>query len=56
MSASVYLSEAQNFIHTPLPLHSIRAYSTLIHKEKGGEGRVEKERRLDGQQFTKIPT
>jgi hypothetical protein len=48
-AASVYLSEAQNN-----PSHCIRVYSILIHTGKGRMGRVEPERRLKGQQFTKL--
>jgi len=47
----VYLSEVQNPI--PLPLaHCIRVYSILIRTGKGG--RVEPERRLEGQQIRKL--
>jgi hypothetical protein len=36
----------------PPPLtHCIRAYCILIHTGKGGAGRIEPERRLEGQQF-----
>ncbi len=46
---SVWCSEP----HTPPPpSHGIRVYSLLIHT--GGEGRVEPERRLERQQFTKL--
>jgi hypothetical protein len=54
----VYLSEAQN-PYPPPPLNTVqyyaRVYSKLIHPGKGGRGgRVEPERRLEGQQFTKL--
>jgi hypothetical protein len=45
---TVYLSEAQNPIPPLLPY-------TFIHTGKGGGGgRVEPERRVEGQQFTKL--
>ncbi len=44
---TVYLSEAQNPIPPLLPY-------TLIHTGKGGGGRVEPERKVEGQQFTKL--
>ncbi len=50
-AAGVYLSEAQNPILPDL-IHCIRAFSILIHTGKGG--RVEPERKLEGQQFTKL--
>jgi hypothetical protein len=56
-AAGVYLSEAQNPIPPPPPLtHSIRVYIILINTDKGGGGMktVESERRLEGQQFTKL--
>jgi hypothetical protein len=34
--------------------HCKRVYSILIHTGNGGEGRVQPERRLEGQQFTKL--
>jgi hypothetical protein len=43
--------------HTPPPpyTHCIRVYSILIHTGKGREGgRAESERRLEGEQFTKL--
>ncbi len=53
-AAGVYL--AQNPI--PPPTHDVDVYtpsSILIHTVKGGEGESdETERRLDGQQFTKL--
>ncbi len=59
-AAGVYLSEAKNPIPPPPLTNCIRVYSILIHTGKGGGGRVEPERRLEGQQFTKaeskIPT
>jgi hypothetical protein len=45
--AVVYLSEAQNS-----PLHSVNVYTVYLFTQEGGEGRVELERRLKGQQFT----
>ncbi len=51
-AVGVYLSETQNPIPPP---PRIRLYSILIHTGKGvGGGRVEPERRLEGQQFTKL--
>ncbi len=51
--AGVYLSEAQK--PRPPLTHCIRVYSILIRTGKGGGGgRVEPERRLEGQQFTKL--
>jgi hypothetical protein len=52
-AAGVYLSEAQNPIPIPPPTHCIRVYSILIHTGGGG-GRIEPERRLEEQQFTKL--
>jgi hypothetical protein len=53
-AAGVYLSQAQN----PIPplTHYIRVYSILIQTGKGGRGggEVGEERRLEGQQFTKL--
>jgi hypothetical protein len=50
--AGVNLSEAQNPIPPPPILtHCIHVYSILIHIGKGG--RVEPERRLEKQKFTK---
>ncbi len=41
--------------HTSPPLtHCIRVYSILIHTGKGGRGESQPERRLEGQQFTKL--
>jgi hypothetical protein len=48
--AGVYLSVAQNPI--PSLTHCIRVNSILIHTGKGRG--VEPERRLEGQQFTKL--
>jgi hypothetical protein len=50
-AAGIYLSETQNPILPP-PTHCIRAFRILIHTGKGGG--VEPERRLDGQNFTKL--
>jgi hypothetical protein len=44
---TVYLSEAQNPIPPLLPY-------TLIHTGKSGGVRVEPERKVEGQQFTKL--
>jgi hypothetical protein len=52
-----YLSEAQNPIYTPPRLHTVPVFVyTGIQGRRGG--RVEPERRLERQQFTKsrIPT
>jgi hypothetical protein len=39
----------------PPPTHCIRVYRIIIHTRKGGRGgRVEPERRLEGQQVTKL--
>ncbi len=49
--AGVYLSEAQNPI--PPPLHTVYVYTVyllLFNTWKRGGGRVEPERRLEGQQ------
>ncbi len=54
-AAGVYLSEAQNPI--PPPLHTVYVYSiqyTVYLFTQGRGGRVEQERRLVGQQFTKL--
>jgi hypothetical protein len=55
-AAGVYLSEAQNPIPAPTPLHTVYVFTVyvFIHTGKGGGGRVEPERRLKGQQFTKL--
>jgi hypothetical protein len=53
-SAGVYLSEAQNPMPPPPLTHCINVFSILLHTGKGGGGRVEPERRLEGQQFTKL--
>ncbi len=52
-AAGVYLSEAQNPLHPPPPytFYTCIQY-TYSHREGGG--RVEPERRLEGQQFTKL--
>ncbi len=56
-SAGVYLSEAPSppWPHNPLPLtHCIRAYCTFTQTEKGVGGELNQERRLEGQQSTKL--
>ncbi len=50
-AAGVYLSEAQNPIPPP-PYTLYTVYSILTQTGKGEGGRVEPERRLEGQQFT----
>jgi hypothetical protein len=55
-SAGFYLSKGPE-PHIPRPpytLYSIRVYSVLIHTGEEGGGRVEPERKLEGQQFTKL--
>ena len=52
-AAGVYLSEAQNPM-TPPPTQCIRVNSILIHTGRGLGGRVEPERRFEGQQFTTL--
>jgi hypothetical protein len=52
-AAGVYLSEAQKPI-IPSLTHCISVYSIFIYTGKGGRGRVDPERRLEGQQFTKL--
>jgi hypothetical protein len=51
----VFLSEAQNPMSPP-PLYTVYVYinSKLIHTGKGGGGRVEPQRRGEGQQFSKL--
>jgi hypothetical protein len=51
--AGVYLSRAQI---DPIPTHPPLTHSILIHTGKGGEegGRIEPERRLEGQKLTKL--
>jgi hypothetical protein len=52
-AAGVYLSESQNPL--PPPFHSVYANTVLLFTQgRGEEGRVEPERRLEGQQFTKL--
>ena len=53
-AAGVYLSEAQNPIPSPLDtLYTCTIQSTNSHREGGG-GRVEPERRIEGQHLTKL--
>ncbi len=55
-AAGVYFSEAQNPIPPPpLLTHcmTVRVYCTVYSDRKEGRG-VEPERRLEGQQFTKL--
>ncbi len=40
--------------HTPPPLHTVYVYTVYLGTGKGGGGRVEPERRLEGQQLTKL--
>jgi hypothetical protein len=49
-----YLSEAQNTIPHPhyTTIHTV--YSIFTYSQREGEGGVESERRLEGQQFTKL--
>jgi hypothetical protein len=51
-AAGVYLSEAQNPI--PPPLHTVYVYTVYLFTQERGGGRIEPERRSDGQQFTKL--
>jgi hypothetical protein len=51
LAAGVYLSEAHNPIPLPPPYTCIQY--TYSHR-KGEEGRIEPERRVEGQQFTKL--
>jgi hypothetical protein len=53
-AAGAYLSEAQNTI--PPPLNTVYVYTVyLLTQERGGAGGgLEPERRLEGQQFTKL--
>jgi hypothetical protein len=52
-ATGVYLSEAQKPIHPP-PLHTVYVYTVYLFKQgRGGRGRVEPERRLERQKFTK---
>jgi hypothetical protein len=49
-AAGVYLSEAQN---PPPPLQTVYVDTVYVFTQGRGEG-VEPERRLEGQQFTKL--
>ncbi len=51
-AAGVYLSEARNPIPPPLP--TVYVYKVYLFTQGRGGGRVEPERRLEGQQFTKL--
>jgi hypothetical protein len=54
-AAGVYLSEPQNPIPPPPPLYTL--YMCIQHTYShmgGGDGRVKPEKRLEGQQFTKL--
>ncbi len=55
-AAGVYLSEAQNPITPPpTPLHTVHVYTVYLFTQgRGGGGRVESKRRLEGQKFTKL--
>jgi hypothetical protein len=50
IATCVYLSKTQNPIP---PTHTVDVY-TYSHKEGGGGGNVEPERKLEEQQFTKL--
>jgi hypothetical protein len=56
-AAGVYLSEAPSPPMTfPLyTLYTSTLYTVLVHTGKGGR-RANQKKRLEGQQFTKIPT
>jgi hypothetical protein len=49
-TARFHLSEAQNSI--PLPPYTL--YTCILYTQGKGVGRVDPERRLEGQQFTKL--
>jgi hypothetical protein len=50
----VYPSEAPSPHNSTPPPPSLCKYTLLCHREGGTKGRVEPERRLEGQQFTKL--
>jgi hypothetical protein len=55
-AAGVYLSETQNPI-PPSLTHCIRVYSVSVlytYSHREGRGGVQPDRRLEGQQFTKL--
>jgi hypothetical protein len=52
LAADVYLSEAQNAIPLPYTVYVYTVY--LFTQGRGGGGRIEPERRLEGRQFTKL--
>jgi hypothetical protein len=52
LAADVYLSETQNPIPLPYTVYVYTVY--LITQGRGGGGRVEPERTLEGRQFTKL--
>jgi hypothetical protein len=49
-AVGVYLSEAQSPIHSPPPpLHTVYVYTVYLFTQgRGGGGRVEPDRRLEG--------
>jgi hypothetical protein len=49
-AAGVYLSEAQN----PIPPPPYTLYMCIFTQRREGEGKVEPERKLEGQKFRKL--